>query len=270
MPKARAHRVAVVTGAGSGIGRGIALALARRHVDLALVGRRADKLEETAREARVRGVRALPFAADLSDPADRAALLARVREALGPLSILVNNAAVMMAGDFAGLTASQIERAVATNLLAPAELTRQALPDLIANRGSVVLVASGVSYVPLPYAALYSATKAGVRGLGEALRVELEPLGVHLLIAYPPATDTAMVKGIIGGAGLSGFPLASPERVGERIVRAMVRRQPTVHVSRFDYVYGVLYMLAPWLVQAAYRSQRKRLAAMMAAASREE
>lgn len=270
MGMARKRRVALVTGAGSGIGRGIALALARRQVDLALVGRRADKLEQTAHQAELRGVRVVPLPADLSDPTDRVEILARARASLGPLSILVNNAGVMMAGDFAGLTTSRIERAVATNLLAPAELTRQALPDLVSNRGSVVLVASGVSYVPLPYAALYSATKAGVRGLGEALRFELEPLGVHLLLAYPPATDTAMVKGIMGGAGLSGFTLASPDRVGERIVKALMLRQPTVHPSRFDYGYGVLYMLAPWLVQAAYRSQRKRLAAMMAAARRED
>jgi hypothetical protein len=79
-----------------------------------------------------------------------------------------------------------------------------------------------------------------------------------------------MVAGMMNGAGLSNFPMASPEMVGERIVKALVRRQPTVHVSRFDYVFGVLYMMAPWLVQAIYRSQRARLAAMMAAARQDE
>jgi len=161
---------AIVTGGGSGIGRGIAHALARRGVDVALVGRRAERLEAVARELRDRGVQATALATDLAVAEERRSIVERARRALGPVDILVNNAGVMAGGDLSTLSLDEIERAVATNLLAPAELTRQALPDLVARGGSVVFIISSVSLVPLPSAAVYSATKAGLRALGESLR----------------------------------------------------------------------------------------------------
>ena len=248
------RRVALVTGGGSGIGRGIALALGRRGVDVALAGRRLDLLEAVAAEVSSRGVRSLPFQVDLVEDGARGELVSRVLGELGRLDILANNAGVMSPGALLSRSPEAIRAAVATNLLAPIELTRHALPELARRKGAVVLVASTVSRVPLPYASLYSATKAGVWAFGEAVRYELQPLGVRLLLAYPPGTDTDMVRGL--AAGIGGYPLARAERVGERIVRSLARGKEEVVMGPEDALLMLLYRLSPRLVRAVYRKQR--------------
>jgi short-subunit dehydrogenase len=169
----------------------------------------------------------------------------------------------MARGALLSRSAGEVRAAVATNLLAPIELTRHALPELARRKGVVVLVASTVSQVPLPYASLYSATKAGVWAFGEALRFELQPLGVRLMLVYPPGTDTAMVRGLADAAGVRGYPLASAERVGERIVRSMARGREEVHMGVEDRLLMLIYRISPRLVRALYRSQRARFERMM-------
>ncbi len=251
----RRHKVALVTGGGSGIGRGIALALGRRGVDVAIAGRRLDLLEQVAQEVSSRGVRAVPLQVDLTEEAERANLVRRVLGEFGRLDILVNNAGVMHRGSLLSKSPEDINAAVATNLLAPIELTRQALPELARRKGAVVLVASTVSFVPLPYASLYSATKAGVTAFGESLRYELEPLGVRLMLVYPPGTDTDMVRGMAQAVGVSGFPLANSERVGERIVASLAKGRREVRMGLEARLMPLLYRLSPGLIQAVYRSQ---------------
>jgi short-subunit dehydrogenase len=266
---------AIVTGAGSGIGRGIAHALARRGVDVALVGRRAGRLETVARELHEgrkteKGVRAVPLPADLAVTEERLSVVERARAVLGPVDILVNNAGVLAGGDLATLTLQEIERAVATNLLAPIELIRQALPDLVARGGSVVLIISSMSLVPLPSAAVYSATKAGLRALGESLRYELAPQGVHLLVACPPATDTAMIRGMASASGLPSLPASRPAIVGEHIVRALMAHKKELYFPGSDRALTLAYKIAPGLVRAILATQRPRFARMMGAVTNDE
>ncbi|HYP18493.1 MAG TPA: SDR family NAD(P)-dependent oxidoreductase [Chloroflexia bacterium] len=257
------RKVALVTGGGSGIGRGIALALGRRGVDVALAGRRLDLLEAVAAEVSALGVRALPLQVDLAGDAARGELVSRVLGELGRLDILANNAAVMSRGTLLSKSPEQVRAAVATNLLAPIELTRHALPELARRKGAVVLVASTVSRVPLPYASLYSATKAGLWGFGEALRFELEPLGVRLMLVYPPGTDTDMVRGMAEAMGVSGVPLTSAEKVGERIVKSLASGKQELHMGPEDLLLPLLYRISPRLVRALYRSQRALFERMM-------
>jgi short-subunit dehydrogenase len=179
------------------------------------------------------------------------------------MDILVNNAGVMAGGDLSTLTLGQIERAVATNLLAPIELTRQALPDLVERGGSIVFIISSTSLVPLPSAAVYSATKAGLRALGESLRYELAAQGVHLLMACPPATDTAMTRGMAQAGGLPSFDAARPSAVGEHIVRALVAHEKELYFGGSDRILMIAYKIAPSLVRAILATQRERFARMM-------
>ena len=254
---------ALVTGGGTGIGRGISLALARRGYCVALVGRRGDLLETVAREIERLGSQALVLPADLSRPDKLAAVIERVRVALGPLDILVNNAATLAGGNLSSLTGGDIQRAVATNLTAPIELTRLALPDLAARKGAVILVGSTMSFVPMPSAPLYSATKAGIRALAGSLRYELEPFGVRLLIAYPPATNTGLTRPMLRASGLPSFPLRNPALVGEKIVAALMSGRQEIVLSKSDRAMAFLYNFAPRLVRAVFRTQRTRFARMM-------
>jgi short-subunit dehydrogenase len=258
---------ALITGGGTGIGRGIALALARRGVDLALVGRRAAPLQRVAAEAMAAGSRALVLPADITDATARRTVVACASAALGRLQLLINNAGVLAGGSLASQSAAGIEAAIATNLTAAMDLTRLALPDLVHTEGAVVLVGSTMSFVPMPYAALYSASKSGLAAMGEALRFELAPLGVRLLAVYPPATRTAMIEGMSDAAGVGRTFQADAEAVGERIVRDLELDRQRDLWGPGERLLVSLHRIAPRLVRWGLATQRHRFARMMAAAS---
>jgi short-subunit dehydrogenase len=244
-----ARRTALVTGGGTGIGRGIALALARRGAQVALVGRRREPLESMAGEIERQGGRALALPADLTQAGQRAALRARIHEALGPLDLLVNNAGVLAGGELVALSPAEIEAAVALNLAVPMLLVQQWLPDLARRRGAVILVGSTMSFVPLPAATVYSASKAGLRAFGRGLRYELRGRGVHVLTVYPPGTATAMTASMARNSPWR-MPLADPIAVGERIVRALIAGRREVQWGAGERLLTAVHHLAPWLVEA--------------------
>ena len=258
-------RVALVTGGGTGIGYGIALALARRGVDIALAGRRPEPLADVARELTAAGRRAVALPADLRHPSERAALLDRVHAHLGSLDILVNNAGVLVGGPLDTLAGTDVEDMVATNLAAPLDLVRLALPELRARRGSIVLVASVMGRVPMPAGAVYGATKAGLIAFGAALRYELDAHGVRLLIVYPPSVDTALVRGMAGAAGRPGHTLDMPARAGERIVSALAAGRQELAWGHGERALMTLQRVAPGLVRALLRPQRSRFTRMLLA-----
>jgi short-subunit dehydrogenase len=264
----RPPTIAVITGAGSGIGRGIALALARRGHAVALVGRRAAALEEVRARCAALGARAVALPADLADKTARADLPPQVRAALGPPGLLVHAAGLPAGGELRDLTAEAIERAVTTNLTAPLALTHAFLADLTVTRGGVIVLASLMAEVPFPAATLYSATKAGLVAGAVALRYEVRAWGGQILIAYPPGTATAMTRDMAQAAGVHHYPLADPDLVGERIVAAFYggRREWRGNVS--DRALTLTYRLAPGLVGRVLAMQRSRIRRMMLAPAR--
>ena len=262
-------RVALVTGGGTGIGRGIALALARRGVSVALVGRRQEPLAATVAELRNLGQSALSVIADLSDPDAWPRVIEQVHGAWGPIDTLVHNAGILAGGALLDQSTATVQQCVTTNFTAPLVLTRLLLPDLIAQRGRVVLVGSTTSFVPLPYLALYGATKAGLHHFGAALRHELTPLGIHLLIAYPPATATAMTAAMAARtrAGTGRQPtLAAPEQIGETIVRVLAAGKREAVWWGGEQLLRVCYRLAPGWVERLLFAQRKRFHTMVGTA----
>ena len=259
-------RVALVTGGGTGIGRGIALALARRGVSVALVGRRQEPLAATVAELRNLGQSALSVIADLSDPDAWPRVIEQVHGAWGPIDTLVHNAGILAGGALLDQSTATVQQCVTTNFTAPLVLTRLLLPDLIAQQGRVVLVGSTTSFVPLPYLALYGATKAGLHHFGAALRHELTPLGIHLLIAYPPATATAMTAAMAARsrAGTGRQPtLAAPEQIGETIVRTLAAGKREAIWWGGEQLLRLCYRLAPRLVERLLFAQRKRFQTMV-------
>ena len=265
--------MAVVTGGGTGIGRGIALALARRGVRVALVGRRLEPLTATMQAVHDLGQAALPVTADLADPAAWPRVIEAVHAQWGPIDTLVHNAGVLAGGPLLDQSTAAIHQCVTTNFTAPIALTRLLLPDLVAQRGRVVLVGSTTSFVPLPYLALYGGTKAGLHQFGVALRHELTPLGIHLLIAYPPATATAMTAAMAarmrGNTGRHST-LAQPEPIGEAIVRALAAGKQECVWWGGEHLLRLLYGMAPGLMTRLLFRQRHRFQAMVGAPTRDE
>jgi NAD(P)-dependent dehydrogenase (short-subunit alcohol dehydrogenase family) len=180
-------RVALVTGAGTGIGAAAARTLAEHGCAVALVGRREEKL----REAAVGLEHALVLPADLEDPAVPGALVEQTLARFDRLDVLVNNAAVIRNGPFEDFTLEEFDRHVAVNLRAPFLLTQAALPAL--RRGeapAVVNVSSSVGSIVKPGTTLYSITKAGLEYLTRANAYELAQWGIRVNAIAPGPVDT--------------------------------------------------------------------------------
>jgi 2-deoxy-D-gluconate 3-dehydrogenase len=165
--------VAVVTGASRGLGRAIALALAEAGADVAVTGRAAAELEETARQAVQHDVRALPFVADVSAYPEVERLMAHVVSALGRLDVVVNNAGIARVAPLAEASLDDWRAIVEVNLSGVFYGCRAAAPYLIRQRsGKVINLASVLAAVALPGYTMYAATKGAVISLTRTLAVE--------------------------------------------------------------------------------------------------
>jgi short-subunit dehydrogenase len=185
-------RVAIVTGASSGIGRAVALQFASRGARLALVARSADKLAALAAEIGID--RAIIVPMDVTDHVAVGELPARVRKQWGRLDLVVNNAGVNHRGAVHERTPEELRSILETNLIAPVVLTRAAL-SLLEPDGVVVNVASLAGKVPVPEEATYSASKSGLRAFARALATELALQGKRIRVATvcPGPVDTGFL-----------------------------------------------------------------------------
>jgi meso-butanediol dehydrogenase/(S,S)-butanediol dehydrogenase/diacetyl reductase len=187
-------RVALVTGAGRGIGRAVALALARAGADVALTARTRSELDEVARAVAALGRRALVLEADLAERAAPAAVAARATEALGPVDVLVNNAGIDASGPVQRIDDATWDRVLAVNVTAPFLLVRSLLPAMYARGfGRVLNVASVAGKIGLKYGAAYSASKHALVGLTRSLAAECGRKGVTANALCPSWTETRMM-----------------------------------------------------------------------------
>jgi 3-oxoacyl-[acyl-carrier protein] reductase len=190
----------LITGGGRGIGRAIALRFARAGASVALLARTRSELESVADEVQRAGGRALALTLDLTDSA---AIAPCIDEALawhgGALDLLVNNAGVFEPRPVDELDDSSWSRTLAVNLTAPWLVTRRCLPALRAGeRPQVTMINSTAGLEPYEGSAAYCASKYGLRGLADVLRLELAADGVRVASVYPRGTDTTIFDGLPG------------------------------------------------------------------------
>jgi short-subunit dehydrogenase len=185
-------RSALVTGASSGIGLALARALAHHGVRLAITARRTERLQQFAAECTAAGQPApVVVPGDLSRPGGPEEVFAKARAALGSVEILVNNAGFGRYGPAHSVPIEVHSSILRVNIEALVRLTLLALPEMIERRdGSILQVASTAGFVPLPYMATYSATKAFVVSFSQALHAEVKPLGVRVVCLCPGKTAT--------------------------------------------------------------------------------
>jgi len=182
-------RTAVVTGASSGIGAAIARALGALGWSVALGARRLELLREVATGVEAAGGRAFAHALDVADPASIEAFFAATEKALGPVDVLVSNAGVGVPGLLHELPIADIERELRVNLLGAMLVTRRALPAMLERqRGDLIFISSMNVVDARPFQAGYTAGKAGVEGMANTLRKDLEGTGVRATIVRPGAT----------------------------------------------------------------------------------
>jgi NAD(P)-dependent dehydrogenase (short-subunit alcohol dehydrogenase family) len=186
VPELFAERVVVVTGASSGIGREVALQLARERPRLVLAGRDVAALDAVAAGCRAAGAETLVAPTDIADEAACRALVARAVERFGTLDVLVLNAGQDMWARLDELAdRSILERLIRVNYLGSAWLAAEALPHLRARRGRIVVLSSLAGLTGVPTRTGYSASKHALHGFFDSLRCELHGSGVSVTIVCP-------------------------------------------------------------------------------------
>ncbi|WP_405882007.1 SDR family oxidoreductase [Streptomyces sp. NBC_01136] len=228
-----AGRTALVTGASSGIGAAFARELAARRCDLVLVARRQSRLAELAEKLRSEhGVSVDVVAVDLSLPT-AAAEVRRATDAMGrTVDILVNNAGFGTYGRYEEVDPARDHAQVAVNVSAVVDLTHAYLPGMVARgHGAIVNVSSAGSFQPMPYQAVYAASKAFVQSFSEALWAENRGRGIRVTACCPSATDTEYFD-VLGNEDEARFgPKRPPVGVARAALRAVERNRPYVVVG---------------------------------------
>jgi len=186
----------MITGASSGIGRGLALELASRGANLGLVARRQDLLDEIAGEATARNVRAVAATADVRDAKAVRAAADRFRNELGLIDVLIANAGIGTADHALKLAPEHASEVIGINVLGAVNSVAAVAPEMVARRqGRLVAISSLAAYRGLPKSAAYCASKAALTAYFESVRIDLRKTGVGVTIIYPGFIKTAITRG---------------------------------------------------------------------------
>jgi short-subunit dehydrogenase len=242
---------AVVTGASGGIGREVALQLARRGARLVVTARRVDRLDSLCRQIQAAGGDAKAVPGDITDSGLRHRLLDAVRDQWGALDLLVNNAGVGAIGQFAEAEPSRLRSLMEVNFFAPLELIRASLPllrqgvrPMIANIGSVL------GHRAVPRKSEYCASKFALHGFSDSLRAELSPQGIDVLLVSPSTTETEFSEHLLEKLSPSPWRPSHPmsaEAVARKTVSAIERGSHEVILTWGGKLLVWLDRLAPSL-----------------------
>jgi NAD(P)-dependent dehydrogenase (short-subunit alcohol dehydrogenase family) len=263
-------RVAVVTGAASGIGRATSIALAREGCDLAISDVNQIGLSETAAEVRALGRRVRQDRVDVADKERMRAYADEVFADFGKVNIVVNNAGVALAGDFADLSLEDFEWIVGINFWGVVYGCKFFLPYLKkADEAHIVNLSSLFGLVGVPTQSSYCATKFAVRGLSEALWVELQQQGIGVTSVHPGGVRTNIAKSARYGnegsdklrkEGIDMIERFSvpPEHCAKLIVSAIKKNKMRLLVTRETHLIDSLKRLWPALPQRVLLAGRRR------------
>jgi len=247
-------KVAVVTGASSGIGEATVLELASRGASVVAAARSLDKLEDLARRTAAYGVRISET--DVSDRGSVEAMVGRIAEEFGSIDVLVNNAGLGLSGRVAELRAEDLRYVFEVNTVGPLNCVQAALPHM-GGGGRIINVSSVVGKRAIPKVGGYCSTKFALNALSDALRVEVAGRGVSVTSVYPGTTRTSFrdnsrrTKDEKRGWRPKGV---GPERVAKKIADAAQRGPRDVYVTLSDRLFVSGVTLMPGLTDRVLRS----------------
>lgn len=188
-------KTALITGAGRGIGRGIALAFAEQGCDVAACARTADEVNATVDAVKRTGRRALALVGDVSNPRDVHSCVNEALNAFGHIDILVNNAGYACFKPFGELSAADWQRTLDVNVTGPFFCIKAVLPSMIARgSGRIINISSVAGLKPLMNQSAYCASKHALNGLGNVLAMELRQYGIAVHTVCPGGVDTRLAQ----------------------------------------------------------------------------
>ena len=247
-------RTALITGASSGIGEAFAKALAARGIDLILVARSEDKLRSLAKQIHeVHSRRVEVVTADLSTAGAADKVFAAAKALDMPVDLLVNNAGFGTSGSFYKLDAARERQEILLNAAGVVDMSRAFLPAMVEERrGAIVNVASMAAFQPMPYMAVYAATKAFVLAFSEGLRGEVAGKGIDVLCVCPGPVDTPFFEAT-GNPKLRNtvpkFTMMTAEDVVTSSLRALKAGQSVVVPGVGNKLLAATTRLTPhWLL----------------------
>ena len=247
-----ADKVAVITGSARGIGLAIAEQLGERGATVVL----SDVLEDTLKESEARlagrGIDVFSHPADISDPDACKGLVAATLAHAGRLDILINNAGISIVSNFDECRPESCRKLINVNVLGTMFMTLAALDALKQSRGHVIFVASVSGIRAIPTGSIYSASKAAIRSLGESLRLELKPHGIHVGVVSPGFTPTESSKTVLKGDGtlrpIDRPAHDTPAGVATQTIRLIEHRERERVLTPLGKATSVMQRLSPWLV----------------------
>jgi NAD(P)-dependent dehydrogenase (short-subunit alcohol dehydrogenase family) len=259
MEQTLAGRVAIVTGASSGIGEATARALVGRGAAVVLAARAEERLEVLESEISSSGGRALALRTDVSDRESVRAMVERAVEAFGSLDILVNNAGLGLSGRVAEVRVEDLRYVFEVNVVGPLLCIQTALPFMEPG-ARIINVSSVVGRRAIPKVGAYCATKFALNALSDSLRVEIADRGITVTSVYPGTTRTTFrensrrTKDEKRGWRPRGV---TPERVAEKITRAAEKGPRDVYVTLPDRLFVAGTTLLPGLTDRVLHSWAK-------------
>jgi NADP-dependent 3-hydroxy acid dehydrogenase YdfG len=217
------NQVAVITGAGSGIGSAIAIALANQGAKLCLIGRNLEKLQEVSFLAHKKSPQVCTYPIDITQDEDIKTLKAQIEQEFGEIDLLIHSAGTISFGEIKTTPVEELDRQYRTNVRSPYLLTQTFLPLLIKQQGQIVFINSSAIFSVKAGAGQYAASKQALKAIADSLRAEVNALGVRILSIYPGRTASPMQAKIYEIEGREYKPelLLQAEDVANAVVSAL-------------------------------------------------
>ena len=249
----------VLTGATGGIGQSIAIELAKQGARVGLVGTRNDALNNLREQLKQYHDDIITITADITTEQGQQQIITDMHARFGSIDILINSAGITEFTEFSEQQPEMIERIFKVNVVAPMQLTRRILPEMVDRKwGQIVNIGSTFGSIAFAYFTAYSSSKFALRGFSEALRREVTGTGVNVTFVAPRAVKTSLNSSAVNEMAKEvKMNMDQPAKVAQKIVNAIIRDKKDVYLGFPESLFVRINSILPRLVDSALMNQNK-------------